>query len=598
MIGKSLAHYEIIDLLGRGGMGEVYRARDTKLGRDVALKVLPSEATADSERFARFQREARSTARLSHPHVVTLHSVDEDRGIHFLTMELLHGSDLGELHRRGRLSLSRALEIGIAIADGLAAAHDIGLIHRDLKPSNIFIATDDQIKILDFGLAKLVDPRPADDLSTTQHVDVTRDGVAIGTLPYMSPEQLSGGVVDARTDVFSLGVLLFESIAGRRPFSGQGMPDLCASILSSDPPAIESIVSEAPHVLSRLIRRCLAKSPDRRIQTARDVRNELMDIRDRDVGTALAQGASHVGVPAAVDRRFTIATRHVRELSEPTTKLIGHDLVYLDNTRASDVVVFCLHGLGTDHTYFESFARTSTHRVVAASLFGFDPHARLRLPLSLSDHNRILRFFLDEVVAPMDARHLVFVGHSAGGDHLSKILGSQEAPTMRPDAVLQLGLTFTLGEGRMTGPFSRLKESPDETLDAVRKVSGLASNLDEWIAVHEYLIQACRKFRHDVAPLRRLAQDFVANYDDDTIYGQFRRLCSRVDLVRCVFGSNDAQERDEALEKHLNRDALGPNFSEEMFIDVEANHIELGLGKTLNPLVDEIVRSLRDRSGG
>lgn len=598
MIGQRLSHYDITSQVGAGGMGQVYCARDTKLDRDIALKVLPPELTDHPDRLAHFRREARSAAQLNHPNVVTLHSVEEDRGTHFLTMELLVGEDLARLSGRTRLPVSRVLEVGIAIATGLAAAHDKGLVHRDLKPSNIFVTADGQIKILDFGLAKLVEPHDSADPLATRPLDITQAGLIVGTLPYMSPEQLSGDSVDARSDVFSLGVILYELVAGRRPFSGDTAPALCASILGTEPLPLDQLDNAVPGDLARIVRRCLAKSAGRRMQTARDVRNELEELRDGDTRenrTAEGRPTEHSGL---VERHFTITTSHVRALAEPSTALIGNSIAYLDNQRESDVVVICLHGIGADHSDFGEYVRQSSYRAIAVSLYGFDPDARARRELSLGDHHRLLEFFLEEVLRSIDAQHTVAIGHSSGCDHLSEILGSAAQATFRPDGLILLGPSFCLGEGFVTGPYSRLTDDPVDILDAVRAVSRTASNLDEWIAAHEYLVRAFRKFRFDVAPLRRLAADLIARRDEETIYGQFRALCTRVPVVRCVFANDDAAEREAALQLHLSSDALGPNFSEEMFLHANVGHMELRSSPAVAPVVDEVVRRLRGGTAG
>jgi TolB-like protein/Flp pilus assembly protein TadD len=277
VIGQTLAHYRITAAIGAGGMGEVCRATDTKLGRDVALKILPAEMAASPERLERFQREAKAVAALNHPHIVTIHSVEEADGVHFLTMELVEGQPLDKLVAAGALSVERIVEIGTAIADALAAAHEKGIVHRDLKPANVVVSEGGGVKVLDFGLAKI---RPPGD-STSSELPTearTRDGVVMGTIPYMSPEQVSGRPADHRTDVFSLGVVLYEMASGRRPFRGDSTAELASAILRDTPAAVTDLRPELPADLVRIIRRCLEKDTRQRFQTARDVGNELRDM--------------------------------------------------------------------------------------------------------------------------------------------------------------------------------------------------------------------------------------------------------------------------------------------------------------------------------
>jgi pimeloyl-ACP methyl ester carboxylesterase len=275
--------------------------------------------------------------------------------------------------------------------------------------------------------------------------------------------------------------------------------------------------------------------------------------------------------------------------------LIGKTMAYVDNQRDSDVVVFCLHGIGSDHTDFTDFVRGSVHRVVAVSLVGFDSGAPTRHELSLDDHNRLVEFFFSDVIGSMGARHVVAVGHSSGCDHLSGILGSETEPPILPNGLIFLGPSFSLGEGLVTGPYSRLTDDPADILDAIRTVSSTAQNLDDWIAAHEYLIRAFKKFRYDVAPLRRVASDLIARRDLETVYGEYRRLCARVPVVRCVFASDDAHEREDALRFHLQDDALGPAFSEDMFVDVDVGHMELRLAPTIESVLEPVVDLVRGR---
>ncbi len=276
MIGRTLAHYRITAALGAGGMGEVYRATDTRLGRDVALKILPVAMASSPDMLERFRREARAVAALNHPSIVTIHSVEEAEGIHFLTMELIEGQSLDRLIPEGGLDIRRILEIAAALSVALAAAHEKGIVQRDLKPANVMVTTEGVVKVLDFGLAK--DLRPLDDaVETATSAGHTEAGVVMGTRHYMSPEQVQARPLDQRTDIFSLGVVLYEMTTGRRPFQGQSSADLFASILRDDPPPVTETRPDAPADLVRVIRRCLERDPRRRIQTARDVDNELRD---------------------------------------------------------------------------------------------------------------------------------------------------------------------------------------------------------------------------------------------------------------------------------------------------------------------------------
>jgi TolB-like protein/Tfp pilus assembly protein PilF len=258
-------------------MGEVYRATDTKLGRDVALKVLPAEMAQDEERLGRFRREAKALAQLDHPNIVTIYSVEESEGVHFLTMQLVDGQPLDRLINENGLPLERIVEIGSVLAEALAAAHEKGIVHRDLKPANVMVSHDGRVKVLDFGLAKDIRAATLNDATLTSD-SRTQVGVVMGTPAYMSPEQTSGRPLDHRTDIFSLGVMLHELATGRRPFQGNSSAELASAILRDTPLQVTDLRSDLPADLARIIRRCLEKDPRYRMQTARDVSNEFRDL--------------------------------------------------------------------------------------------------------------------------------------------------------------------------------------------------------------------------------------------------------------------------------------------------------------------------------
>jgi len=293
-----LSRYKIGERLGAGGMGVVYAAEDTKLGRKVALKILPAEFAADPERRARFEREARAVAALNHPSIVTIYSIEEDDGTHFLTMELVRGRTLAELFEPGGLDLDRLLDIAVPLADALAAAHDQGITHRDVKPQNVMVNSDGRVKVLDFGLAKLERAPHVEDDTVTKATTVGR---VMGTIPYMSPEQIRGEPVDARSDLFSFGTVLYELAAGRRPFKGASAAELISSILRDAPQSVTEIHPELGSGLDRILQRCLEKDPAHRPQRAADVRDELSALR-HDPGASPERSVSSIAVLPFRDR--------------------------------------------------------------------------------------------------------------------------------------------------------------------------------------------------------------------------------------------------------------------------------------------------------
>jgi eukaryotic-like serine/threonine-protein kinase len=279
--GSTLGPYCIRSALGTGGMGEVYRATDSRLGRDVAIKILPSELASNPDRRARFEREARTVASLNHPNIVVLYAIEEAEGTPFLTMELVEGRSLDHHIGPGGLPVTQALEIASALTEALVAAHAHGIVHRDVKPANVMITRDGRIKMLDFGLAKQVAAEvPAVwDEALTAAAPLSGIGQILGTVPYMSPEQVRGDVVDARSDLFSLGVMLYELLSGTRPFAGATLADLGASILRDTPTALLDIRPELPRELERVVNWCLRKGAGDRVQTAKELRTALEAVR-------------------------------------------------------------------------------------------------------------------------------------------------------------------------------------------------------------------------------------------------------------------------------------------------------------------------------
>jgi eukaryotic-like serine/threonine-protein kinase len=282
LVGSRLGTYEILSPLGAGGMGEVYRARDLRLGREVAIKVLPESVASSPDRLARFEREARTVAGLNHPNIVTLFSVENEDGVRFLTMELVEGQSLSNLITPGGLPLARVLELSIPLADALVAAHERAVIHRDLKPGNVMVTREGRVKVLDFGLAKTAGaetPAGAATFAATAEPPISGEGQVLGTVPYMAPEQLRGEAVDARSDLFALGIILYELATGRRPFAGATWADITSSILRDTPEPLTGVRADLPGDLERIVERCLEKNPRARAQSALEICNDLRRVK-------------------------------------------------------------------------------------------------------------------------------------------------------------------------------------------------------------------------------------------------------------------------------------------------------------------------------
>lgn len=269
--GTKVGPYEILEPLGAGGMGEVYRARDERLDRDVAIKILSQRLNASVEALARFDREIKVLAALSHPNIVTIHDCGNQEDFCYMVMELLEGETLRELMRRSPLASQRLLEIAIAVTEGLSAAHSKAIVHRDLKPENVFLTTDGRVKILDFGLARLETQLTYSELSNFPTTAQTQSGMMLGTVGYMSPEQVRGEEVDARSDIFSFGCLLFEMVTGKRPFERQSVVETMVAVLKEDPEDLLGSGQGVPAEMERIIRVCLEKNPNQRFQSAHDL---------------------------------------------------------------------------------------------------------------------------------------------------------------------------------------------------------------------------------------------------------------------------------------------------------------------------------------
>src|SRR5580658_49195 len=311
--GTKLGPYEVVSLIGSGGMGEVYKARDARLGRDVAIKVLSNSIANESERLKRFEQEARAVAALNHPNILTIYEIETHDGNPYLVSELLEGETLQHRLRDGALGVRKALDIAVQAANGVAAAHDKGIIHRDLKPANIFITADGRVKILDFGLAKLTQPETSPDVTQTNAPEagpVTEEGVVLGTVGYMSPEQVRGKPADARSDIFALGTILYEMLSGKRAFQRDSSADTMAAILKDDPPELAGEGKPIPPAVDRVVRHALEKNPAERFQSARDFAFGLESLSGASSSTGSTSAAQ---AQAAVQATAAQAALEARE---------------------------------------------------------------------------------------------------------------------------------------------------------------------------------------------------------------------------------------------------------------------------------------------
>lgn len=301
--GTRLGPYEIVTLVGTGGMGEVYKARDTRLGRTVAIKVLPPGFASDPERRRRFEQEARAASALNHPHIVTIHSIEETEGVPFFTMEYVEGRTLAQMIPSRGLPFEELLRIAIPLTDAVGAAHQRGILHRDLKPANVMVTADGRVKVLDFGLAKLKEAVGQADSGSKIAADATSEGQILDTVAYMSPEQAEGKGLDERSDVFSLGILLYEMATGQRPFKGDTSVSVISAILKHTPDSVTDLRPELPRDLVRILKHTLNKDPEHRYQSAKDLRNDLETLKEDLDSGEVADNAARSGWVRVAERR-------------------------------------------------------------------------------------------------------------------------------------------------------------------------------------------------------------------------------------------------------------------------------------------------------
>ena len=590
----NLGPYEILAPLGAGGMGEVYRARDSRLGRDVALKVIPRESSRDSDRIRRFEQEARAAGALSHPNLCAVYDLGSYEGSPFVVMELLEGETLREIMQGGAITLRKALDYVAQAAEGLAAAHAKGIIHRDLKPENLFVTKAGGVKVLDFGLAKLMGGEVSVS-ETTSPGTMTSPGAILGTTAYLSPEQIRGESVDARTDVFSLGIVLYEMLCGGRPFDGRTSADVMSAILGQDTPALAVVRPGAPPQLAWLLRRCLAKDPDRRFQTSLDVRNEVEDIlRELETG-----GSAERKTAEPVERQFMLTAAHVRQLSVRNPRLIGYPMTYLDNRVESETLVVYLHHIGGDQRSFEASVRALPYRGVSLSLAGFAPGDTYRPALAYEDHSQLLRILLAELVRECRPARTILVGFSPGADQFLRMLDSPSGLGVEVAGLVALGTNFSMETCFVSKLYAEMDGgNPDGILDTLKSLGAGARSLAGWLAAQIYISQTFTKFASDLEPLRRYSADVIVPFAEggDPLPGWYRAATERIPSVRFVFSNLEAGPAEAVLARHLEENVLGDRYTERSWVTEPIAHTGLPEPAVANRYIESVVAELTRRS--
>jgi serine/threonine protein kinase len=602
---KHIGSYAVETEIGRGGMGVVYRATDTRLGRAVAIKALPEEVAQNRERLARFEREAKLLASLSHQNIATLFGLEEHDGERYLVMELAEGDTLAELIDKGPIPIDDALEYALQIADGLEAAHERGIIHRDLKPANVIVSPEGRVKILDFGLAKASQPEVTDDTlahSPTLTAPMTAAGTILGTAAYMSPEQVRGRAVDTRADIWAFGVVLWEMLVGRRLFGADSASDVLAGVLR-DTPDWEVLPGKLPSGVNRLLRRCLRRDPVKRLRHIGDARLELEEATEEPPPPEAGVPPGFRSAETLTESKWALTTdvcRHLnRETLDPT--VIGDKLSYLDNERQSDVLVVCLPGFGFDRRRYAETLRRSPYRGIAVTLFGFEESRRRRPPLPIADHLTILRLFLESVVVPVRPRTTVLVGFSSGADMVLRLISEGGVDSSHIDGVLALSPNANLGTCFFTRRVAEIPEDGDEKiLDIAREVAGAMATPQAWLQITPYLVELVRKYHADIDALRTHGRDIIAPFlggGDSPLAGWYRTARETGLGVRLVFAGDEESEqaavRDLML-AHVDHQIFGPDFNDaDIVIEPNTWHIGLMEAEVIERHVEEFLGLLR-----
>lgn len=564
----------------------MYEARDTRLERSVAIKVLSEDFLADDERMRRFEREARLLARLNHPHIAVVHEVGEDKGKRFLVMERISGETLAERIVRGPMALGEAVRVAAEIASALEAAYQHGIVHRDLKPANAML-TRHGVKLLDFGLAKAPPTgnwgEPGDPTVTARH-RITASGVVLGTLGYMSPEQARGRAVDARTDLWALGVILWEMLTGSSLFGGNSAADTLAAVLGREIDFSDLPVS-TPDPVRRLLRRLLSRNPEYRLRHPGDAWLELEEARrhEADENVWNPRGAA-AEAPRASLESFQLTTEVCRALAREhlVPEMIGDELVFLDNARASEVLAVYIPSLGNDHEQYREAVESSPYRGLAVTPYGWQESAVRRPPLALHDHLTILGRFLDEMVRRIQPTRTVLVGFSSGADMAMRLPLEAQGRTSPLDGILALGPNVTIDTCFFTDRLARIRsDSPDDMLETIRQIEASTESLEEWISLAPYLVQVASRFGSHSKALRRVAGDVVEPFQRSgrsPFAAWYRALKQEGIAVGARFcNSSYDQEALASLRlKHLEAGILGPDFDDrDLVMEKHRNHFQL-----------------------
>jgi serine/threonine protein kinase len=604
-IKEQIGTYLIDVEIGRGGMGVVYKATDSRLGRSVAIKALPPQLEDSSELLVRFEREARTLAALNHPNIGGIHGIEEHQGLKYLVLEYIDGETLADRIARGPLRVVETLIIGSQIARGLAAAHDAGFIHRDLKPANVKITSEGITKVLDFGLARFepaMKHRTATDetLTVTPSDTMTTPGTILGTVQYLSPEQARGVDVDRRTDLWALGVVLYECLTGRNPFVRESPAECIAAIISEDP-NLEALPESTPDEVIALIRRCLRKDARDRQRDAGDCRLVLEDARE----SLSHKGPATSSVRDITDRRFRISDTLCRNLDRSgfDTLLPGWEMCFADNNRDSDVLIVWIPSIGGDHktTAWRELIAASPYRMVIVTPVGMEPGVVNRPVVSIENQFALIRALTGDLKLSLNPKKTIVSGFSCGSIMALRCAAGDDSGRLF-DGVLAIDADMQESDCFMTRLFAGLDaSSAHDVKKGLHKISSSCESIHEWLVLHQHMIECVDKVKTDFSPLIRQGKDLSAAYEGvhtgaASPFVEFLRdALKRAGTVRCVFHDSPENRRmlGEIRMMHLDNQFLGLEFTDEVFAFLPVpDHIGMMTNERLLEQLDQIVKAV------
>jgi len=496
-------------------------------------------------------------------------------------MAYIEGPTLKELKEKRQIPVDSIIKFGIQISNGLISAHEAGITHRDLKPGNVILDKSNNLHILDFGLALKLHITEDDDIENTITNLGSKDMMA-GTLNCMAPEQLTGENVGPSVDIFALGIILYELIYDNHPFKGSTSTESLRNILRDTPPQFPEEKKNIPHDLIRIVRRCLQKDTDYRFQTAKDVRNELVDLQEMIVSNIDSSEPYITNIEKQEflkEGKFVLTTDSVRQLEFQSPKMIGDHIEYLDNGVMSDTLVIYLHAWGLDHRHCADFIKALPCRGIAPTLYGFGQYAKNRLPLSLDDHSILFRNLFTELNKNINPKQVILTGFSSGADHATRISISETYSGLDITGLLLFGCNTNLGSCFISSKFAELKHSSaEELLGEMKRIGSNAKSLGEWLKFHEYMVTVFSKFGANADPLRTFGSDLVKPFREND-WRQFatwyQSAMEKFQHVRFVIDSDDFETMDKILGYHLKENVLGDKFREDTIIRENVPHVEL-----------------------